>query len=38
MFRKEANPSVDSKIFNRTASVGKAINLGCRIYRGGTRL
>ena len=38
MFRKEANPRIDSQIFNHTASVGKAINLGARIYRGGTRL
>ena len=28
----------DAEIFSRTASNGKAINLGARIYRGGTRL
>ena len=38
MFRKETNPNVDQQIFKRTASVGKAINIGMRHYRGGTRL
>ena len=38
MFRKETNPNVDQQIFRRTAAVGKAINIGMRHYRGGTRL
>lgn len=36
--RDSTNPRVDSEVFRRTASNGKAINLGSRIYRGGTRL
>ena len=30
--------NVDAEIFRRTASTTKSINLGARIYRGGTRL
>lgn len=36
--RKETNFGVDAEIFRRTAAHSKAINLGVRIYRGGTRL
>lgn len=36
--RKDVNSSVDQQVFRRTASHSKAINLGARIYRGGTRL
>lgn len=36
--RKKAIPKVDKKVFKRTASSTKAINLGAKIYRGGTRL
>lgn len=36
--RKEVNKSVDQEIFRRTASHSKAINLGARVMRGGTRL
>lgn len=35
--RGETNPSKDKKIFRRTASHAKAVNLGFRIYRGGIR-
>lgn len=35
--RKAAKPSVDKKIFTRTASKVKAINLPSKIYRGGLR-
>lgn len=38
MFRKETNSNVDKEVFKRTASKGKAINIGLRHYRGGTRL
>lgn len=38
MFRKETNKAVDQEIFKRTAAHGKAINIGMRHYRGGTRL
>lgn len=31
-------PAVDKEVFRRTASHTKRINLGDRIYRGGTRL
>ena len=36
--RRHATPTVDKEIFRRTASSTKAVNLGMRIYRGGTRL
>lgn len=36
--RKDTKPNVDKEVFRRTASSTKAINLGARIYRGGTRL
>ena len=36
--RLPTTPSVDKEIFKRTASKTKIINLGARIYRGGTRL
>lgn len=36
--RKEVNKNIDKEVFRRTASTTKAINLGVRIYRGGTRL
>lgn len=36
--RSATNPTVDKEIYKRTASTTKAINLGARIYRGGTRL
>ena len=36
--RKVAKPAVDKKIFSRTASKVKAINLPAKIYRGGIRL
>jgi len=35
--RKAAIPGVDHKIFRRTASHTKAVNLGFRIMRGGIR-
>lgn len=38
MSNTNTNPKVDREIFKRTASVGKAINIGRRHYRGGTRL
>lgn len=36
--RKDVNSSVDQQVFKRTASHGKAINLGAKVFRGGTRL
>lgn len=36
--RKDTNKNIDKEIYRRTASSTKAINLGARIYRGGTRL
>lgn len=36
--RSRTSPTVDKEIFKRTASTTKAINIGARIYRGGTRL
>lgn len=36
--RKRTTPTVDKEVFRRTASSTKSINLGSRIYRGGTRL
>lgn len=37
MKRKKANPKFDKKIFTRTASKVKAINLPQKVYRGGIR-
>lgn len=36
--REPTSPTVDREIFRRTASRTKRINLGARIFRGGTRL
>lgn len=36
--RKETDKRIDAEIYKRTASSGKAINIGRRHYRGGTRL
>lgn len=36
--RKAVSPRTDQEIFRRTATNTKVINLGPRIYRGGTRL
>lgn len=36
--RKQVKKNVDKEVFKRTASSTKAINIGSRIYRGGTRL
>lgn len=36
--REETNKNADKQIFKRTASTAKSINLGARVYRGGTRL
>ena len=36
--RKKAPSRVDKQIYTRTASHTKRINLGDKIYRGGTRL
>ena len=36
--RKRRNKSVDSKVFRRTASKAKNINVDPKIYRGGIRL
>lgn len=36
--RKDTNSNVDAQVFKRTAARGKSINLGVRIFRGGTRL
>lgn len=36
--RKETIPSVDSRIFRRTAAGSKKINLNPTTYRGGIRL
>lgn len=36
--RKKTKSRIDKQVFTRTASHSKAINLGDRIYRGGTRL
>ena len=35
--RGSTNPRKDKKIFRRTASSTKSVNLGFRIMRGGTR-
>ena len=35
--RGQTNPRKDKKIFKRTAQKSKAVNLGLKIYRGGTR-
>ena len=36
--RSETNRSVDQEIFRRTAAHTKVVNLGVRLFRGGTRL
>lgn len=36
--RKRARKSVDGKVFRRTASKSKKINIDPKIYRGGIRL
>lgn len=36
--REAAKPGVDQEIFRRTAAHSKAINIGFRHFRGGTRL
>lgn len=36
--RKPTSKPVDKEVFKRTASKGKAVNIGRRHYRGGTRL
>lgn len=36
--RKPTDKSVDREIFRRTAAHSKAINVGYRHFRGGTRL
>lgn len=38
MKRRSVRPKTDKKIFTRTAAKSKAINLGAKIFRGGTRL
>lgn len=38
MMRKKAPRRTDREVFTRTASHTKRINLGDKIYRGGTRL
>lgn len=38
MNRKETNKNTDKEVFKRTASGTKTINLGAKIFRGGTRL
>lgn len=35
--RGHTNPKIDPKVFKRTASHTKAINLGVKVYRGGIR-
>lgn len=36
--REPVKPSVDQEVFRRTAAHSKAINIGYRHFRGGTRL
>lgn len=36
--RKPMRRNVDKQVFKRTATTTKSMNLGKRIYRGGTRL
>lgn len=36
--RRKMKSRVDEQVFRRTAAHGKSINLGSRIFRGGTRL
>ena len=38
MNRKPAETNIDAEIYKRTAAKSKAINLGAKIFRGGTRL
>lgn len=37
-YRVSVTPSVDQRVFNRTAKVTKKINVNPRIMRGGIRL
>lgn len=37
MFRTTVKPSKDQKVFKRTASKIKAVNLPSKVYRGGFR-
>lgn len=36
--RKKVSPGTDQEVFRRTAAKGKAVNIGYRHFRGGTRL
>ena len=36
--RKKVKAKVDQQVFKRTAAHTKSINLGDKVYRGGTRL
>lgn len=38
MRRVSANPTIDKKLFSRTAAKVKSINLPKRIFRGGIRM
>lgn len=38
MKRKEVPKNKDQKVFTRTAAKTKSINLGSKVFRGGTRL
>lgn len=38
MNRKPTKENIDAEVFRRTASKSKAMNLGAKIFRGGTRL
>lgn len=38
MYRASVPAQTDKEVFSRTAAHTKAINLGAKIFRGGTRL
>lgn len=38
MHRSRTTPTVDKEVFTRTAAKSKSINLGAKVFRGGTRL
>lgn len=38
MNRKPTKKNIDAEVFKRTAAKSKAMNLGAKIFRGGTRL
>lgn len=38
MNRKPTEKNIDAEVYKRTASKSKSINLGAKIFRGGTRL